>query len=131
MIVLAAAATRAAAAPVTFPCGGLGPIPDGADVGPAAYGPPLVVTCEVSGLAAPVRAVRVEVAFGPAHPLVGDLDVVLVAFGFVVSFVAAWIVVKTFLDYVQRHGFGLFAWWRVIVGTLGLIALALGYGRAV
>jgi undecaprenyl-diphosphatase len=51
---------------------------------------------------------------------------VLVAFGFVVSFVCAWIVVKTFLDYVQRHGFELFAWWRVIVGTLGLIALALG-----
>jgi undecaprenyl-diphosphatase len=50
----------------------------------------------------------------------------IVAFGFVVSFVAAWIVVKTFLDYVQRHGFALFAWWRVIVGTLGLIALALG-----
>lgn len=51
---------------------------------------------------------------------------VLVAFGFVVSFVCAWIVVKTFLDYVQRHGFELFAWWRVIVGTLGLVALALG-----
>jgi undecaprenyl-diphosphatase len=30
---------------------------------------------------------------------------------------------------VQHHGFALFAWWRVIVGTLGLIALALGYGR--
>ena len=51
----------------------------------------------------------------------------IVAFGFAVSFVAAWIVVKTFLDYVQHHGFGLFAWWRVIVGTLGLIALAIGY----
>ena len=32
---------------------------------------------------------------------------------------------KTFLDYVQRHGFALFAWWRIIVGALGLIALAL------
>ena len=52
---------------------------------------------------------------------------ILIAFGFAVSFVCAWIVVKTFLDYVQRHGFGLFAWWRVIVGTLGLIALALGH----
>jgi undecaprenyl-diphosphatase len=28
---------------------------------------------------------------------------------------------------VQRHGLGLFAWWRVIVGALGLIALALGH----
>jgi undecaprenyl-diphosphatase len=44
----------------------------------------------------------------------------------VVSFIFAWIVVKTFLDYVSRHGFSLFAWWRVIVGTVGLIALALG-----
>jgi undecaprenyl-diphosphatase len=54
-------------------------------------------------------------------------NTILVAFGFAVSFVCAWIVVKTFLDYVQRHGFALFAWWRVIVGALGLIALALGY----
>jgi undecaprenyl-diphosphatase len=50
----------------------------------------------------------------------------IVAIGFVVSFVTAIIVVKTFLNYVTRHGFTLFAWWRVIVGTLGLIALALG-----
>ena len=51
----------------------------------------------------------------------------LVAIGFVVSFITAMIVVKTFLGYVTRHGFQLFAWWRVIVGTLGLIALAVGY----
>jgi undecaprenyl-diphosphatase len=44
----------------------------------------------------------------------------------VVSFVTAIIVVKTFLEYVTRHGFVVFAWWRVIVGTLGLIALAMG-----
>jgi len=50
----------------------------------------------------------------------------IVAIGFVVSFVTAIIVVKTFLSYVTRHGFTLFAWWRVIVGTLGLIALAMG-----
>ena len=52
---------------------------------------------------------------------------IIVAFGFAVSFICAWIVVKTFLDYVQRHGFALFAWWRVIVGSLGLIALAMGF----
>ena len=49
-----------------------------------------------------------------------------VAIGFAVSFVVAIIVVKAFLSYVTRHGFTFFAWWRVIVGTLGLIALALG-----
>jgi undecaprenyl-diphosphatase len=51
----------------------------------------------------------------------------IVAIGFVVSFITAIIVVKTFLEYVTRHGFQLFAWWRVIVGTLGLVALALGW----
>src|SRR3954452_5647153 len=50
----------------------------------------------------------------------------IIAIGFVVSFITAIIVVKTFLNYVTRHGFTFFAWWRVIVGTLGLIALALG-----
>jgi undecaprenyl-diphosphatase len=50
----------------------------------------------------------------------------IIAIGFVVSFITAIIVVKTFLAYVTRHGFTLFAWWRVIVGTLGLIALAMG-----
>ena len=50
----------------------------------------------------------------------------IIAIGFVVSFITALVVVKTFLSYVTRHGFVLFAWWRVVVGTLGLIALAMG-----
>ncbi|GAC1331148.1 MAG: undecaprenyl-diphosphate phosphatase [Bradyrhizobium sp.] len=50
----------------------------------------------------------------------------IIAIGFVVSFITAVIVVNTFLNYVTRHGFAVFAWWRVIVGTLGLIALAMG-----
>jgi undecaprenyl-diphosphatase len=50
----------------------------------------------------------------------------IVAIGFVVSFIVAMIVVKTFLSYLTRHGFTLFAWWRVVVGTLGLVALAMG-----
>jgi undecaprenyl-diphosphatase len=53
--------------------------------------------------------------------------ITIIAIGFVVSFVVAIVVVRAFLSYVTRHGFMPFAWWRVIVGTLGLIALALGY----
>jgi undecaprenyl-diphosphatase len=52
-------------------------------------------------------------------------NLLLVAVGFITSFIFGWIVVKTFLGFVARHGFGLFVWWRVIVGTLGLIGLAL------
>ena len=53
-------------------------------------------------------------------------NTLLVVIGFATSFVAGWIVVRSLLNYVTRHGFALFAWWRVIVGTLGLIGLALG-----
>jgi undecaprenyl-diphosphatase len=53
-------------------------------------------------------------------------NLTIVAVGFVTAFVAALIVVRTLLDYVSSKGFALFAWWRVIVGTLGLIGLALG-----
>jgi len=49
----------------------------------------------------------------------------LVAIGFVVSFIAAWVVVKSFLDYVSSHGFAVFGWWRIVVGAVGLVALAL------
>jgi undecaprenyl-diphosphatase len=53
-------------------------------------------------------------------------NVLIIAVGFAVSFVCGWFVVKTLLGYVARHGFALFAWWRIAVGALGLIALALG-----
>lgn len=46
-----------------------------------------------------------------------------IALGFVVSFVAGVIVVRYLLDFVSRHGFALFAWWRIVVGGLGLGAL--------
>ena len=62
-----------------------------------------------------------------SHGQMSPDNTILIAIGFAVSFVAAWVVVKTFLDYVSSHGFALFAWWRVIVGSLGLIALALGH----
>jgi undecaprenyl-diphosphatase len=57
--------------------------------------------------------------------LLSGSHALIVAVGFATSFVAGWIVVKTFIDYVSRHGFALFGWWRIVVGALGLIGLAL------
>jgi len=51
----------------------------------------------------------------------------LIAIGFVSAFVAALVVVRVFLDFVARNGFTLFAYWRILVGTVGLIAIAV-YG---
>ena len=50
-------------------------------------------------------------------------NITLIAVGFVCSFIFGWIVVKTFLGYVQRHNFALFAWWRIVVGAVGLLAI--------
>jgi len=50
-------------------------------------------------------------------------NIPVIAVGFVFSFIFGWIVVKTFLRYVQRHSFALFAWWRIVVGTLGIYAI--------
>lgn len=52
-------------------------------------------------------------------------NALLVAVGFATSFIAGWFVVKSLLAYVSRHGFALFAWWRILVGAMSLIALAL------
>ncbi|TJW23375.1 MAG: undecaprenyl-diphosphatase, partial [Mesorhizobium sp.] len=37
--------------------------------------------------------------------------------------VAALIVVRFLLNYVSRHGYSLFGWWRLVIGTVGLAAL--------
>jgi len=50
-------------------------------------------------------------------------NITVTAVGFIFSFIFGWIVVKTFLAYVQRHSFALFAWWRILVGAVGLVAL--------
>jgi len=53
----------------------------------------------------------------------------IISLGFVVAFLAALIVVRGFLGFVSRHGFALFAWWRIVVGAIGLaVALVFGVG---
>jgi len=50
-------------------------------------------------------------------------DILAIAVGFVFSFIFGWIVVKTFLRYIQRHSFSVFAWWRILLGSAGIYAL--------
>ncbi|MDP3370978.1 MAG: undecaprenyl-diphosphate phosphatase, partial [Brevundimonas sp.] len=55
-------------------------------------------------------------------------DVGLIVIGFVTAFLTALAVVRFLLDFVSRHGFGLFAWWRIAVGVAGLAGLAVTGG---
>jgi undecaprenyl-diphosphatase len=51
-------------------------------------------------------------------------DIKGIALGFAVSFIAGVVVVRYLLDFVSRHGFAPFAWWRIAIGGMGLGALA-------
>ena len=63
------------------------------------------------------------------YDLYQNIDVIdggqagIIAVGFVVAFLSALVVVKGFLDFVSRHGFAPFGWWRIAVGTVGLVAV--------
>jgi len=49
----------------------------------------------------------------------------LIAIGFVVAFLCALFVVRTLVGFVSRHGFGVFAWYRIAIGSLALVLLVL------
>jgi undecaprenyl-diphosphatase len=47
--------------------------------------------------------------------------------GNIIAFFVALIAIKSFISYLTRHGFKVFGYYRIIVGALILIFLALGY----
>ncbi|WP_425364957.1 undecaprenyl-diphosphate phosphatase [Jiella endophytica] len=50
-------------------------------------------------------------------------DLGLIAVGFILAFVSAIFVVRKLLDFVSQHGFAPFAWWRIVVGAVGMVLL--------
>ncbi len=51
-------------------------------------------------------------------------DGVIIAVGFVTAFIAALFTVKWLLNFLTRHGFGIFAWYRIVMGSVMLLVLA-------
>lgn len=49
-----------------------------------------------------------------------------IAVGFVAALITASIVVRWLLNYVSRHGYALFGWWRIVVGLAAMLALLTG-----
>jgi len=54
-------------------------------------------------------------------------NILMLITGNVVAFIVALIAIKSFISYLTKHGFKIFGYYRIIVGVLILLFLALGY----
>jgi undecaprenyl-diphosphatase len=54
-------------------------------------------------------------------------NLLMLGLGNVVAFIVALLAIKFFISYVQKYGFKLFGWYRIIVGVILLILISKGY----
>ncbi len=54
-------------------------------------------------------------------------NLITLGIGNLIAFVVALIAIKFFIGFLQKHGFRLFGWYRVIVGTALLVLVLTGY----
>ena len=78
-------------------------------------------------LALPTMGAAVAYDLLKNHKTLDFSDVGLIVVGFVTAFLTALVVVRFLLDFVSKHGFGPFAWWRIVVGVVGLALLQAGF----
>lgn len=73
-------------------------------------------------LAVPTMAGATALALYKAGPDLGGASLTSIAIGFFVSFVVAMLVIRWFVGIVARHGFAPFAWYRIVAGSVALMA---------
>lgn len=54
-------------------------------------------------------------------------EVQLLAVGNIVAFIVAMLAIKYFITFLQKHGFRIFGWYRIVVGLIILVLLLAGY----
>jgi undecaprenyl-diphosphatase len=81
-------------------------------------------------LAMPTMAGAFAYDFYKNRDVIDLAQIELVAIGFVAAFIVAVLVIRSFLDFVSRHGFAFFAWWRILVGGVGIVLLAVFGGSS-
>lgn len=54
-------------------------------------------------------------------------EINLLIVGNVVAFIVALLAIKSFIGYLNKHGFKMFGWYRIVVGATILILMAIGY----
>ncbi len=58
---------------------------------------------------------------------IGSEEIKLLAIGNIVAFIVAMLAIKFFISFLQKKGFRLFGWYRIIVGAILLVLLFAGF----
>jgi undecaprenyl-diphosphatase len=58
-------------------------------------------------------------------------EIKLLALGNIIAFVVALIAIKTFINFLTKHGFKVFGWYRILAGGVIILLYALGYKLSV
>jgi len=58
------------------------------------------------------------------HITAENIDILII--GNIVAFVVALIAIKTFITFLQKHGFKVFGWYRIVVGLVLIVLLLMG-----
>ena len=75
-------------------------------------------------LALPTMFTATGYKFVQSYHLFNTQDLLALSIGLTVSFLVAWAVIAAFLTYVKRHTLKVFAYYRVILGTIILFVIA-------
>jgi undecaprenyl-diphosphatase len=59
--------------------------------------------------------------------LTNKQNLIRLGVGNFIAFIVAMLAIKFLITYLQKHGFKLFGWYRIVLGTIILIFLAMGY----
>lgn len=62
---------------------------------------------------------------------VSSHEMMLLGVGNVVAFVVAWLAIKSFINFLTRHGFRIFGIYRIVVGAIILVLYYLGVGLTI
>jgi undecaprenyl-diphosphatase len=78
-------------------------------------------------LAIPTMVGAVSLSLWEQRQLLRAEDLALIGVGFTTAFIVALFVVRWLVGFVSRRTFTPFAWYRIVVGSVGLVLLGLGF----
>ena len=64
--------------------------------------------------------------FYKLHGMPSSNEIKLLAIGNVVAFIVALLAIRLFINFLTKHGFKLFGWYRIVVGGIIILLFALG-----